>query len=70
MPLRSLHGTADHRRGRLRPKREERPEDGGREEVPVRLPVQALFESDGHRAIVLVHDRGFTEMNIVITQAM
>ena len=29
--------------------------------------VTAMFESDGYQALVPVRDRGFTEMNILIT---
>ena len=32
--------------------------------------ASALFESDAYRALVPVRDRGFTEMNILLTQGM
>jgi uncharacterized protein (DUF1330 family) len=32
--------------------------------------VSAMFESDEYRALVPVRDRGFEEMNILITQEM
>jgi uncharacterized protein (DUF1330 family) len=32
--------------------------------------VTAIFESDDYRALVPVRDRGFSEMNILITETM